>query len=47
MEETEIEIEGRHDAAIAARAAVIVDSVTAVCVCDLCAKRFGDDWLVE
>lgn len=47
MEETEIEIEGRHDAAIAARAAVIVDSVTAICICDLCTKRFGDDWLVE
>ena len=47
MEETEIEINGRHDAAIAARAAVIIDSVTAICVCDLFTKRFGNDWATE
>lgn len=44
MEETDIEIKGRHDAAIVARAAVIADSVTAICVCDLYSKRCGSDW---
>ncbi len=47
MEEAEIEINGRHDAAIIARAAVIVDCVTALCICDLYTKRFGNDWTVE
>lgn len=46
MEETKIKITGRHDPAIAARAAVIVDSVTAICLCDLYTKRFGSDWSV-
>lgn len=47
MKETEIEIKGRHDAAIVARAAVIADCVTAVCICDLYSKRFGSDWAEE
>ena len=46
MKETKIKITGRHDPAIAARAAVIVDSVTAICLCNFYTKRFGNDWSV-
>ena len=46
MEETKIKTTGRHDPAIAARAAVIVDSVTAICLCNFYTKRFGNDWSV-
>lgn len=47
VKETEIEIKGRHDAAVVARAAVIADAVTAICLCDLYSKRFGNDWAVK
>ncbi len=40
-----LEIEGRHDPAIIHRARVVVDSVTAITLCDLLAKRYGTDWL--
>lgn len=38
-------IEGRHDPAIVHRARVVVDSVTALTLCDALAQRFGTDWL--
>ena len=38
---TELEINGRHDPAIIHRAKVVVDSVTAVILCDLLITRFG------
>ncbi len=38
-------LEGRHDPAIVHRAAVVVDSVTALALCDLLALRFGTDYL--
>lgn len=40
-----LELEGRHDPVIVHRAAVVVDSVTALALCDLLALRFGTDWL--
>ena len=46
-EETLLEIRGRHDPAIIHRARVVVDSVTALALCDLLALRFGTDWLAS
>ena len=40
-EETTLEIKGRHDPAIIHRARVVVDSVTALVLCDLLIMRFG------
>ena len=37
--------EGRHDPAIVHRARVVVDSVTALVLCDLLTLRYGTDWL--
>ncbi len=36
---------GRHDPCIVHRAAVVVEAVTALVLCDLLASRFGTDWL--
>ena len=44
-EETALRISGRHDPVIVHRARVVVDSVTALALCDLLALRFGTDWL--
>ncbi len=41
----EIEIVGRHDPAIVHRARIVVDSVTALVLCDQLALRYGTDWL--
>lgn len=38
-------IEGRHDPAIIHRARVVIDSVTALTLCDLLLTRFGTDYL--
>ena len=38
-------IEGRHDPAIIHRAAVVVESMTALTLADMLAGRFGTDWL--
>ena len=46
-EETALRISGRHDPAIVHRARVVVDSVTALALCDLLALRYGTDWLSE
>lgn len=45
MENTELQIEGRHDPTIVHRAAPVVDAVTAMVLCDLLAGRFGTDFL--
>ena len=45
METTKLTIHGRHDPAIVHRARVVVDSVTALVLCDLLAGRFGTDYL--
>lgn len=36
---------GRHDPCIVHRARVVVDSVTAIVLCDLLSQKFGTDWL--
>jgi len=46
-ENTTLALEGRHDPVIVHRAAVVVDSVTALVLCDVLAMRFGTDWLAE
>ena len=43
--EAELRIQGRHDPAIVHRARAVVDSVTALVLCDLLALRFGTDYL--
>ncbi|MBQ9392438.1 MAG: chorismate synthase [Oscillospiraceae bacterium] len=45
LQNTELELKGRHDPAIVHRARVVADSVTALALCDLLALRFGTDWL--
>ena len=44
-EDATLTVEGRHDPAILHRARVVVDSVTALTLCDALAARFGTDWL--
>ena len=46
-ENATLALEGRHDPVIVHRAAVVVDSVTALVLCDLLALRFGTDWLAD
>ncbi len=36
---------GRHDPCVVHRARVVVDSVTAIVLCDLLSQKFGTDWL--
>lgn len=43
--EAAITLKGRHDPAIVHRARVVVDSVTALCLCDMLSLRYGTDWL--
>lgn len=40
-----LNLKGRHDPAIIHRARVVVDSVTALVLCDLLAQRFGTDFV--
>jgi len=47
MENTELNIHGRHDPAIIHRARVVVDSVVALCLLDMLAERFGTDYLKD
>lgn len=41
LENTELEIKGRHDPSIIHRARVVADSITALTLCDLLIMRFG------
>ena len=47
MENTEIEIGGRHDPAVIHRARVVVDSVTALALVDLLMEKYGRSWFEE
>ena len=47
MENTTIEIKGRHDPAVIHRARVVVDSMTALAIGDLLASAHGRQWLGE
>ena len=44
-ENTELLIHGRHDPAIIHRARVVIDSITALILCDMLALRYGTDFL--
>lgn len=46
-ENTLLEARGRHDPCIVHRARVVVDSITAIVLCDMLAVRYGTDWLGE
>ena len=46
-ENTVLSVKGRHDPCIVHRARVVVDSVTAIVLCDLLSQKFGSDWLGE
>ena len=45
--DTELTIHGRHDPAIIRRICPVIDSVTAIVLCDLLAQRFGTDQLAR
>lgn len=45
MEDRKIQIVGRHDPAIVRRICPVIDSVTAMVLCDLLAQRYGTDTL--
>lgn len=45
--DSEITAAGRHDPCIVHRARVVVDSITALVLCDMLALKYGTDWLVE
>ncbi len=47
MTDTTLTIQGRHDPAIIHRARVVVDSMTALVLCDQLALRYGTDWLAS
>ena len=44
-ENTELILHGRHDPAVVHRARIVIDSVTALALCDMLALRFGTDFL--
>ena len=46
-ENAKISIRGRHDPAIIRRICPVLDSVTALCLCDMLAQRCGTDALVK
>lgn len=45
MKNTTLQIKGRHDPTVIHRARVVVDSVSALVICDLLAQRYGTDFL--
>lgn len=47
MKNEKLSLSGRHDPAVIHRARVVVDSVTALCLADLLAQRFGTDYFME
>ena len=46
-ENTVISVKGRHDPCIVHRVRVVVDSITAISLCDMLSQKFGTDWLGE
>ena len=46
-ENTTLATKGRHDPCIVHRARVVVDSITALAVCDMLSQKLGTDWLGE
>lgn len=47
LEQEIFQAKGRHDPCIVHRAAVVVEAVTALTLCDLLVMRYGTDWLGE
>lgn len=47
MTDTVLEARGRHDPCIVHRAAVVVDSVSALTIADMLSVKYGTDWLGE
>lgn len=47
LENTVIESRGRHDPCIVHRARVVVDSMTAIILCDALTAKFGTDWWIK
>lgn len=47
MDNVKLTINGRHDPAIIHRARVVIDSVTALALCDMLALRYGTDWISQ
>lgn len=47
MQNTTIAAHGRHDPCIVHRAAVVVESVTALVLADMLCSKFGTDWLAK
>lgn len=47
MSDTTLAARGRHDPCIVHRAAVVVESVTALVIADMLASKFGTDWLAK
>ena len=45
MENTELEIKGRHDPAIIHRARIVVDAMTAITIADMLMTHYGTDYL--
>ncbi len=45
--DTVLESKGRHDPCIVHRARVVVDSITALTLCDMLTTRFGTDWMAN
>lgn len=45
MENTTLELNGRHDPAIIRRMAIVIDSIVALVVCDLLKEKFGENFL--
>lgn len=46
-QEGKLAAKGRHDPCIVHRAAVVVDAVTALVLCDMLVGRYGTDWLCD
>ena len=44
---TTLSSKGRHDPCIVHRARVVVDSMTAIVLCDMLSAKFGTDWIAE
>ena len=44
MENTTLTLTGRHDPAIFHRARVVIDSMIALCILDLCIEKYGEDF---
>lgn len=47
MQNTTLSAHGRHDPCIVQRAAVVVESVTALVLADMLTAKYGTDWLAE